>query len=104
MLQDKVVWTWGGDFQKSSQHPSIKQLNSRERCVSGIAEIARDRRHRRHRGKGQNLTTDERGLTRIGRGVQEARRQDDELFIGPEACSGADPSGPVRPLMTARPH
>jgi hypothetical protein len=33
MLQDEVVRTWSGDFQKSSQHQKIKQLNSREMCV-----------------------------------------------------------------------
>src|SRR5258707_14714350 len=37
MLQDEVVRTWSGDFKKSSQHPKIKQLNSREKCVSGSA-------------------------------------------------------------------
>jgi len=35
MLQDEVVRTWSGDFQKSSQHQKIKQLNSRETCVWG---------------------------------------------------------------------
>ena len=36
MLQDEVVRTWSGDFQKSSQHPSIKQLNSSAgKSVSG---------------------------------------------------------------------
>ena len=49
MLQDEVVRTWSGDFQKSSQHPSIKQLNSRGNVCRWIAEIARNRRHRRDR-------------------------------------------------------